>query len=87
MMAGIPKEFDYGPLQNLAHFKGTHPAVMQSWIATFDWKEKLQYSGKRNPNRPIHKHEKLKTRLVTWIEQNLLAGNAIGGFKNYILKK
>ena len=82
-----PKEFDYGPLNKIAKFKGTHPEVMKDWIAKFDWKDKLQYKGKRNPNRPIHKHEKIKTRIVTWIEQYLLGGKSIGGFKNYILKK
>ncbi len=82
-----PEEFDYGPLQKLKKFDGTHPSVMENWIAKFNWTNKLQYSGNRNPNRPIHKHEKLKTRVVTWIEQNLLGGRTIGGFKNYILKK
>ena len=56
-------------------------------IAKFDWQHKLQYSGKRNPNRPMHKHEKLKYRVVTWIEQHLLNKRMIGGFRNYILKK
>jgi glycosyltransferase involved in cell wall biosynthesis len=82
-----PKEFDYGPLQHLVYFKGTHPRVMKKWMSKFDWEEKLQYSGKRNTERPMHKHEKLKYRIVTWIEQNLLNGRMIGGFRNYILKK
>jgi glycosyltransferase involved in cell wall biosynthesis len=82
-----PKEFDYGPLQNLVLFQGTHPKVMKNWIAKFDWAEKLQHSGKLNKNRPMHKHEKFKYRIVTWIEQNLLNGRMIGGFRNYILKK
>jgi glycosyltransferase involved in cell wall biosynthesis len=87
IVAKQPKEFDYGPLQRLAKFEGTHPAVMSDWIAKFDWRHKLQYSGKRNPNRPMHKHEKLKYRVVTWIEQHLLNKRMIGGFRNYILKK
>ena len=82
-----PKVFDYGPLDKLSVFKGSHPESMKSWINKFDWEDKLQMTGKRNPNRPMHKHEKLKYRLATWIEQNLLGGRLIGGFKNYNLLK
>jgi len=80
-------EFDYGPLNKLAEYQGTHPLVMQDRIQAMDWKDKLQYSGKRNPMRKIHKHEKLKNRLVGWIERKILGGRQIGGSKNYILKK
>ena len=80
-------EFDYGPLNKLAEYQGTHPLVMQDRIQAMDWKDNLQYSGKRNPMREIHKHEKLKNRLVGWIERKILGGRQIGGSKNYILKK
>ncbi|MGK0436529.1 MAG: hypothetical protein ACJAX0_000766 [Flavobacteriales bacterium] len=40
-----------------------------------------------NLNRPIHPHEKLKYRVTSWVEKNLLGGELIGGFKNYNLKK
>ena len=82
-----PKVFDYGPLDKLSSFEGTHPEVMREWKSKFDWQNKLQMTGKRNPNRPIHKHEKLKYRVTTWVEQNLLGGRLIGGFKNYNLLK
>lgn len=81
----VPKEFEYGPLNLLAEFKGSHPAVMQERIKEMNWQSKLQYSGKPNPNREKHKHEKMKYRTLTWIEQNLLQGKQIGGFKNYEL--
>jgi len=57
---------------------------MQAWIKKFDWKHKLQYSGKRNTNRPAFKHEKFKYRFLSFFEHRLLGGKAIGGFKNYI---
>ena len=82
-----PKEFDYGPLNLLAEFKGTHPAVMEQRISQMDWQEKLQYSGKPNPYRQPHKHERLKYRLLSFIEKYLFGGKQIGGFKNYILLK
>ena len=83
-----PKEFDFGPLNELAIFNETHPKVMEEWIKKFNWKDKLQYEGKPNPYRKKHKHEMLKYRTLTFIEQNFLNGNHIGGFRNYkILKK
>ncbi len=77
-------EFDYGPLDRLAVFKDTHPAVMRDKIASFDWGDKLQQSGKPNPMRAPHKHEKTKYRIVTALEQ-MLGGREIGGHKNYEL--
>ena len=79
-----PNLFDYGPLQKLTSFNGSHPKVMKQWIAKHDWKAYLQYSGSRRKDRKIHKHEKLKYRIVSWLENNLLGGKSIGGFQNYI---
>ncbi len=84
--ARAPQEFDYGPLDRLARFEGTHPAVMQERIKQMDWKDRLQYHGKPNPNRALHKHERLKYRLITFLEQKIFK-RPIGGFRNYILLK
>lgn len=81
-----PSVFDYGPLQQIAKFSGTHPEVMLDWVAKHDWKDQLQYSGKRFTDRPIHKHEKLKYRILSYVEYKVLNGYQIGGFKNYKLK-
>ncbi len=83
----VPTEFDYGPLNKLAIFVETHPAVMAERIAGINWKDKLQYSGKPNPLRQPHKHERLKYRLLSFIEKFINGGKQIGGFKNYILVK
>jgi hypothetical protein len=80
-----PKEFDYGPLNLLKKFEGTHPHVMQERIEKMDWNDKLQYSGKPNPYRAKHKHERLKYRFLSWIEKVFNNGEQIGGFRNYIL--
>lgn len=77
--------FDYGPLNRLAEYKGTHPASMSEWISKFNWQDKLQYDGKPDPNRKKHKHETLKDRALTFVEQKILGGRLIGGFKNYNL--
>lgn len=79
--------FDYGPLNRLAEYKDTHPSSMSEWISRFNWRDKLQYEGHPNPRREKHKHETLKDRVLTFVEQNLLGGRIIGGFKNYNLLK
>lgn len=66
-----PLEFDYGPLNRLPVYKGTHPLVMKPVIEHMDWKDKLQYSGEADPNRKPHKDEKLKSKILTTIEQKL----------------
>jgi hypothetical protein len=76
--------FDYGNLDKLNFYNDTQPQVLNEWIKKFDWKDELSLTFK--PVQPtIHKHEKLKYRLLTFIEQNFLGGNLIGGFKNYNL--
>lgn len=87
MYKNVENVFDYGPLDRLAKFDETHPKVMQIMISQMDWQDKLQYSGKPDPRREPHKHERLKYRILTWIEQNLFSGKQIGGFKNYKLIK
>ncbi|MFW6016981.1 MAG: hypothetical protein ACOCRK_11130 [bacterium] len=66
-----PEEFDYGPLDRLPVYKGTHPEVMKERIKEMDWQDKLQYSGEPNPHRKKHKHERLINRILTAIEQKL----------------
>ncbi len=79
----VPDLYDYGPLNKLTVFKGTHPATMKDWMAKFNWKDQLQYTGNRNPNRPILKHEKPKYVFLSWLENTFRKGKPIGGFKNY----
>lgn len=80
-----PKEFDYGPLDRIAKYEGTHPKVMHEKIKQMDWKDKLQYSGKPDPNREPHKHEITKYKIVTLLEKIFNGGNQIFGFRNYEL--
>ena len=80
-----PQEFDYGPLSLLGNFKETHPKVMDEMISKFNWKEKLQFSGKPNKYREPHKHETFFIRFLTFIEKIFLGGKQIGTFSNYFL--
>lgn len=79
--------FDYGPLNLLDEFKGTHPKVMKEWITRFNWKDQLQLSGKPNKQRKPHKHETWKNKTFTWIKKNIPGMSQAGDFKNYILLK
>ncbi|CAI8247377.1 MAG: Uncharacterised protein [Flavobacteriia bacterium] len=81
-----PIAFDYGPLGRTRKFEGTHPAVLKDWIARFDWQDQLNYSSKeRGGKRELLPHDRPKSRLISWIEQNMLGGRSLGGFNNYIL--
>ena len=76
--------FDYGVMGRLPVFIGSHPKVLESKISAFNWKDQLQFTGKRNPDRLPHKHEKLRYRFVSFIEKYLLR-QPVGEFKNYEL--
>jgi hypothetical protein len=76
--------FDYGPLDKLPVFKGTHPSVMDARVRAMDWKDLLQYGG---TDKTRYHHDKFKYRFLTFLEQNLFGGRQIGGFKNYVLLK
>jgi hypothetical protein len=82
-----PSEFDYGPLDRLCIFQGTHPRIMQNRIRQMNWQDKLQTSGRPNTNRQPHPHERMKYRILTWIEKKCLRGRRVASFKNYRLLK
>lgn len=72
--------FSYGSLARVPRFKGTHPAVMRDWMARFDWAGDLQYEG---PSPFRFRHDRLKYRILTFIEQRLLAGRIHLGKQPY----
>lgn len=78
--------FNYGDLSKLKVYKEAPPAVMEEVVAKFNWSDMLY--PKRKPDPTItHRHEKLKYRLLSFIEQHFLGGNQIFAFHNYILLK
>lgn len=82
------KPFDYGPLQLLQKFEGSHPAVMKNWIAQFDWQDQLQYSGRsKNKGKRRGRHEKLKNRIFSFIKYRILQMPMLGEFNNFIVLK
>jgi hypothetical protein len=80
--------FDYGNLNRLPRYTGTHPAVMKDWMKQFNWKDKLRFTGvRRSLNKMISKHDRTRYVVISWIEKNILFGARLGEFKNYILLK
>lgn len=82
------RAFDYGNLSSLTRFTGSHPAVMQPWMARFDWKDQLRFSGPARSLNPVKaKHDRSKYQYISWIEKHLLGSRRLGEFKNYISLK
>jgi hypothetical protein len=79
--------YDYGPLGRLSKFRDGHPAVMGEWINKFDWKNQLRDNGPLSANLPPAKHDLLKYRIVSYLENNVMGGMRLGEFKNYIREK
>lgn len=72
---------DYGALGKVPMFEGTHPKVMTHMIERFNWQDMLNYSTK---DKVKHKHNRLKYRLLTFIE-NLWFKDGLFTFNNYKL--
>ncbi len=76
----------YGPLGRIPLYDGSHPEVMQERIEAFDWGHVLDYGTKLGRlDRALHKHERLRYRLLSGLERMVNRGEEIGGFRNYIL--
>ncbi len=69
----VTQEFDYGTIDSLKKFEGTHPLVMKNRIEKVNWK--FQYD-------PAQKNFGLKAKLLYWIEKKF--GWRVGEYKNYI---
>ncbi|NOZ36151.1 MAG: glycosyltransferase [Chlorobi bacterium] len=75
--------FDYGNLSNLSVFKETHPKVMENKIKAFNWADKLHYEKNYKPSRAKMKHEKFKSKLLTFISKKIFGGKQLLGYSNW----
>jgi hypothetical protein len=82
-----PEDFDYGALGKVPLFKGEHPAVMDGFRQKLYWKDQLNYAKKAKPNREKMKHEKLKYKLLSFLENNFNGGRSIFGYSNWNILK
>ena len=74
-----PSTFNYGDPKYLEKFSGTHPEVMKSRIAEYNW----DFSS---GTKAGHAHERLTDRIRSFVEDKILHYR-IGEYKNYILLK
>ncbi len=70
--------FDYGTRARLRPFRETHPVVMKDFIKKFDWADQI---GIKPPQGMEQKHDRVKYRLLTAVEESLLGGEQIGDLK------
>jgi hypothetical protein len=54
---------------------------MKQKITELDWQKSLRFSGPIVIGRPEAKHERLKYRLIVWIERTFLAARYWEGIK------
>ncbi|MBK8485299.1 MAG: hypothetical protein IPO86_04800 [Saprospiraceae bacterium] len=76
-------DFDYGNMNDYSLFKGTHPHVMKDFMNRFNWKEQLHYDKNYKAGRLPLKHEKIKYRILSFVEKNILGGRQIFGYRNW----
>jgi hypothetical protein len=75
--------YDYGNMNLYRRFQGTHPKVMEEFVRRFDWADQLHFEKNYKPLREPIKQERLKNRILTWIEQNVLGGRQLMGYSNW----
>ncbi len=75
--------YNYGPLGRIPIFKASHPKVMDDFRAKINWKDELNYSTKSNLKRPKMKHEQLKYRLFSFLENTFNGGREFFGYSNW----
>lgn len=74
--------YDYGNLSKFPLYKKSQPALIKARAEAMSWSHLLRYEGARVN---IKKISGLKYRIITFIENKILCGTRLGGFKNYEL--
>ncbi len=75
--------FDYGNMSKLPVFEDSHPAIMKNKIADFIWSDKLHFEKKYKVSRAKMKHEKFKSKILTFISKKILNGKQLFGYSNW----
>ncbi len=77
--SGSGRSWDYGPLDRVPVFDGTHPEIMRNRISKKNWNAE-DYSDPDNP--PDLEHLRISCRIHSALEK--LIGRKIGGYSNWI---
>ncbi len=75
--------FDYGNMAKIPVFEETHPEVMKNKINDFNWADKLHFEKKYKSSRAKMKHEKFKSKILTFISKKILNGKQLFGYSNW----
>lgn len=78
-----PTYFDYGNMNHYHKFEGSHPLVMKDRIQHFNWGDQLHFEKGYVPDREPMKHEKMKYRILTYIENKFLGGRHLFPYSNW----
>ncbi len=74
--------YTFGRIADVPEYHGTHPAVMHQRINYF-----MESSDRPDiygiPNPYVHKHERLKYKILSYIENTFFDGKTLFGFKNF----
>lgn len=74
--------YTFGRIAAVPEYRGTHPAVMHQRIRAFmESSDRPDIYGVRNPR--VHKHERLKYRILSFVENTFFGGKTLFGFKNF----
>ena len=68
--------FEYGAMKFTRPFAGSHPKIMGNRIADFHWGDAL-HDDVPTKGRVLHKHERLRHRVATWVENRFFGGRAL----------
>lgn len=79
--------YDYGNMNLTTSFLNDHPSIMKEFISRFNWAHQLHFEKQYTPKRPLVKHERMKYRFLSWIENHLLKGRKIFGYRNWKIIK
>ena len=83
----LQEEFDYGNLNFTEPFQLTHPSSMKAWIEKFNWKDKLHFKKNYRRKGDLPKHERIKYRILSYLENTFFNGRIIFGYKNWKILK
>ena len=78
----LTQYYDYGNLSVFPDFKGTHPAVMKKRMSELGWEHLLRFTG--TPPQIFGHKRKLKYRVLNFVENKILGGRMLFGWKNHI---
>jgi hypothetical protein len=77
--------FDYGPLNHIPVFEGSHPVAMKARIDEIHWKDQLYSETPENHTPPQYRHGRFKYRFLSWLENTFFQGRHLFSSKHYIL--